>query len=76
MENIERMIDDFRMRLNLIETQIEELSILYSHIASNDINDKRLVKLDGELNYLEIQQTNLFHLYFFYLFDLIYIILL
>lgn len=59
MENIERMIDDFRMRLNLIETQIEELSILYSHIASNDINDKRLVKLDGELNYLEIQQTNL-----------------
>ena len=59
MENIERMIDDFRMRLNLIETQIEELSILYSHIASNDINDNRLVKLDGELNYLEIQQTNL-----------------
>lgn len=59
MENIERMIDDFRMRLNLIETQIEELSILYSHIASNDINDKRLIKLDGELNYLEIQQTNL-----------------
>ena len=59
MENIERMIDDFRMRLYLIETQIEELSILYSHIASNDINDKRLIKLDGELNYLEIQQTNL-----------------
>ena len=59
MENIETMIDDFTMRLNLIETQIEELSILYSHIASNDINDKRLIKLDGELNYLEIQQTNL-----------------